>query len=54
MLDLKKANELILRELGVEKIDNTAPCTRCNNDQFFSHRGQGGKSGTLAAFIEIE
>ncbi len=54
MLDLKRANELMLRELGVEKLDNTAPCTRCNNDRFFSHRGQGGKSGTLAAFIEIE
>lgn len=52
MLDLKKANEISLREIGVKQIDNTAPCTRCNNDIFFSHRGQGGKSGTLGAVIE--
>lgn len=52
MLDLKKANEMMLRELGVEKIDISSPCTKCRNDIFFSHRGQGGKSGTLGAVIE--
>lgn len=53
MLDLKKANELMLREMGIESIDNSAPCTMCGNDMFFSHRGQGGKSGTLGAFIQL-
>lgn len=53
MLDLKQVNELMLRHAGVGQIDNTAPCTMCRNDLFFSHRGQGGKSGTLAAFIEL-
>ncbi len=52
MLDLKLANELMLRGLGLVKIDNSAPCTKCENETFFSHRGQGGKSGTLAAVIE--
>lgn len=52
MLDLKKANELSLQELGIINIDNSAPCTKCRNDIFFSHRGQGGKSGTLGAVIE--
>lgn len=53
MLDLKAANELMLREAGLREIDNSAPCTKCRNDIFFSHRGQGGKSGTLAAFIQL-
>ncbi len=52
MLDLRAANVLMLKEAGVEKIDNSAPCTKCNNEIFFSHRGQGGKSGTLGAVIE--
>ena len=52
MLDLKLANELMLRGLGLVKIDNSTPCTKCENEMFFSHRGQGGKSGTLAAVIE--
>ena len=52
MLDLKKSNELMLREIGITQIDNTAPCTRCHSETFFSHRGQGGVSGTLAAIIE--
>lgn len=52
MLDLPAANRLMLEELGL-KTDASAPCTRCNNDLFFSHRGQGGKSGTLGAYIQI-
>lgn len=52
MLDLRGAVELSLRKIGIVNIDNSAPCTMCSNDMFFSHRGQGGKSGTLAAVIE--
>jgi len=28
-------------------------CTKCNNDIFFSHRGDNGKTGTLAAIMQI-
>lgn len=52
MLDLKKANVMMLKDAGLEKIDGNSPCTKCRNDIFFSHRGQGGKSGTLGAVIE--
>lgn len=53
MLDLRAANRLMLEEIGVTHIDADPPCTMCHNDVFFSHRGQGGKSGTLAAYIEL-
>ena len=53
MLDLRSANRVMLESAGVVDIDADPPCTMCNNELFFSHRGQGGKSGTLAAFIEL-
>ncbi|MCX7922965.1 MAG: peptidoglycan editing factor PgeF [Clostridia bacterium] len=28
-------------------------CTKCNNDVFFSHRGDKGKTGSLAAIMQI-
>lgn len=52
MLDLRLANAIMLAGIGVTQIDAEPPCTMCRNDIFFSHRGQGGKSGTLGAFIE--
>ncbi len=52
MLDLPGANRLMLEALGL-RVDASAPCTMCNNHMFFSHRGQGGKSGTLGAFIQL-
>ena len=53
MLDLRAVNRLMLNEIGVDKVDADPPCTMCNNELFFSHRGQGGKSGTLGAYIEL-
>ena len=53
MLDLAYANCKIAYDAGVLKknISVSKICTRCNNEMFFSHRGQGGKSGTLAGVI---
>lgn len=53
MLDLRAAVELSLRGLGIKEIDNSAPCTRCSNALFFSHRAQNGKSGTMGAVISL-
>lgn len=54
MVDLPAANRRLLEAEGLlpSNIDNCAICTKCNNDLFFSHRGQGGKSGTLGALIQ--
>lgn len=53
MLDLAKINFDLLCEAGVkeENISVSGICTKCNNDLFFSHRAQNGKSGTLGGII---
>ena len=53
MLDLGRVNYDLLKECGLkdENISLSGICTKCNNDLFFSHRGQNGKSGTLGGII---
>ena len=53
MLDLNFANEYILQEAGLkpENIAVAHLCTKCREDEFFSHRRQGKNRGTLGAFI---
>lgn len=51
MLDLEAVNTDILRNAGVKNISVSRICTKCNNDMFFSHRGQRGRSGTLGGII---
>lgn len=56
LLDLWKANEIILTEAGIlaANIENRRICTCCNKDILFSHRGLNGKRGNLAAFMAIK
>lgn len=53
MLDLAAVNFDLLQSCDIKKenISLSEICTRCNNDLFFSHRGQNGKSGTLGGII---
>ena len=55
LLDLWKANELVLLEAGVRKenIQVTDICTHCNSDLLFSHRTTGNERGNLAAFLGL-
>ncbi|MTK08727.1 MAG: peptidoglycan editing factor PgeF [Hungatella sp.] len=56
MLDLWKANEILLKEAGVkpENIQTTDICTHCNSDYLFSHRTCGNERGNLAAFLSLK
>ncbi|WP_349666963.1 peptidoglycan editing factor PgeF [Lacrimispora sp.] len=56
MLDLWKANEILLKEAGVkpEHIQTTDICTHCNSDYLFSHRTCGNERGNLAAFLSLK
>ncbi|MEY8352206.1 peptidoglycan editing factor PgeF [Lachnospiraceae bacterium 54-53] len=56
LLDLWRANELVLAEAGVrrEKLKVTDICTRCNSDHLFSHRTTGNERGNLAAFMGLK
>jgi hypothetical protein len=53
LLDLWKANEIVLTEVGVklEHIAVTDICTCCNPDVLFSHRASHGKRGNLGGFL---
>ncbi len=53
MLDLASVNCDLIKDCGVkeENISVCDMCTKCNNEIFFSHRAQNGKSGTLAGVI---
>jgi len=56
LLDLWRANELVLLEAGVRKenIQVTDICTHCNSDQLFSHRTSGNERGNLGAFMGLK
>lgn len=55
-LNLWKANQLVLKEAGVEeqKIAVTNLCTHCNPEILFSHRSTGVKRGNLSALLAIK
>jgi len=52
-LDLWRANALQLEESGVRQIEAAGICTCCHRDEFFSHRGDLGRTGRFAALIGL-
>jgi polyphenol oxidase len=52
-MDLPYANKLILEKCGLKTIEMTNICTECNNDDWFSHRGENGKTGRFAAVVSL-
>ncbi len=56
LLDLQQTNKRILCKAGVkeENITDSGLCTRCNPGLFYSYRGEGRDTGSLAAFIGLE
>ncbi|MCH5252530.1 MAG: peptidoglycan editing factor PgeF [Lachnospiraceae bacterium] len=55
LLDLWRANEIILQEAGIPagQIQVSGLCTCCHPDFLFSHRASGGKRGNLAGAITL-
>lgn len=53
-VDLKLANELVLRRAGLEQIDVCPVCTMCEHDTFWSHRYTHGVRGAGAAIIVLK
>lgn len=55
-LNLWEANRRIFLDMNVpnENITVSEVCTCCNSDILFSHRANGDKRGTLAAFLMIQ
>ena len=52
--DLWKANQHLLKSTGVEQIETAGVCTACHTDDWFSHRGEKGKTGRFGAMIALQ
>lgn len=54
--DLARANGYLLERAGLRsgQIDQSGICTKCDGDNWFSHRGQGAATGRFGAFIALE
>lgn len=53
-MDLSGANAQQLTAAGVRRIEQSHLCTACRRDEFYSHRGDNGRTGRFAvvAFLE--
>lgn len=47
-VDLPAVARTLLERAGVEQVEVTPECTRCNPELFYSHRGQGPETGRQA------
>ncbi len=54
-IDLRVAQRALLEESGIraEHIDDTAPCTKCNPERFFSYRRDGRDGGIHMGFVGL-
>jgi polyphenol oxidase len=51
MLDLAEVAHRLLERSGVEVVEVSDLCTRCRPDLFFSHRGEGPRTGRQAGLV---
>jgi YfiH family protein len=52
---LTAANALLLDRAGVRaaNVETSAICTKCDGDNWFSHRGQGARTGRFGAMVSL-
>jgi len=53
-LNLWEANRILLENSGVNQIETAGICTACHPDDWFSHRGEKGKTGRFGALIALQ
>jgi YfiH family protein len=51
--DLWSANHSLLAEAGVGTIEQSQVCTACHPEDWYSHRGAGGKTGRFGAAMTL-
>jgi hypothetical protein len=51
--NLTKANQIILQDSGVTKIEESNICTACDTGKWFSHRAENGATGRFGAYIAV-
>lgn len=52
-LDLWAANRITLEQMGIKHIEIAEICTACNTRDWYSHRGDHGKTGRFGALIGL-
>jgi polyphenol oxidase len=52
--DLWAANRFLLEQAGVRQIEVSGLCTACHPEDWFSHRGEQGKTGRFGALIALK
>jgi YfiH family protein len=52
--DLWSANKLVLEQAGVKEIEEAGICTACHLDEWYSHRGEMGKTGRYGFLFALE
>jgi YfiH family protein len=51
--DLWKANQILLKKAGIRQIETAGMCTACHTDDWFSHRGERGKTGRFGVLLAM-
>ena len=51
--DLWEANRLVLEQSGVQQIEISGMCTACHTSDWYSHRGEKGKTGRFGALLAL-
>lgn len=52
-IDLWRANQMRLEDMGVKQIETAEICTVCHKDEWFSHRGDHGATGRFGVLITL-
>jgi YfiH family protein len=52
--DLWNANRLVLESAGVRQVEIAGICTACNPQDWYSHRGEHGKTGRFGAMLALK
>jgi hypothetical protein len=52
--DLPAANAQQLAAAGIREIEQAHLCTACNSEEFFSHRGDNGRTGRFAVLAYLK
>jgi YfiH family protein len=53
-MDLWEANRLLLERNGITQIEVAEICTACHPEDWYSHRGEHGKTGRFGALISLK
>lgn len=53
-LDLWQANQAVLMDAGVTQIEVCGICTACHMEDWYSHRGENGKTGRFGVLMALE